>query len=69
MTDCSYTQKQLDALEDSISKGVLRVKYDDKEIWYRTMKEMFQLREHLRKCLGKSAKGGRILVQTSKGIF
>lgn len=68
MSDCTYTETQLAALEDSIAKGIFKVKYDDKEITYRSLKEMFQLREHMRQCLGKSPKGGRILISTKKGI-
>ncbi len=65
----AWTQTQLDALEDAIAKGVTLVKYKDKEVRYRTLKDMLELRNKMRECLGLSEKGGgRLKVSTSKGL-
>lgn len=48
----SFTQPQLDALTAAIAEGTLRVKYQDKEILYRSMDEMLKLRELMKQELG-----------------
>lgn len=63
----AWTLEQLEALEEAIAKGVLTVKYSDKEIKYRSLDEMFQIRNQIRKALGLTKKGDRLYVQTSKG--
>ena len=40
-----FTQEKLDALENAIAEGVLKVKYQDKEVQYRSLDEMLRLRE------------------------
>ena len=64
----AWSQAQLTALEDAIAKGITRVKYRDKEIEYRSLKEMLQLRNEMRKCLGLVCKNGKILASTNKGL-
>ena len=63
----AWTQEQLDAIEDAIAKGVLTVKYQDKEIRYRSLEDMFKIRNEMRKALGITRKGDRLYVETSKG--
>lgn len=48
----SWTTKDLEALEAAIAKGVQRVKYTDKEIEYRSLDDMFKLRDRIKKELG-----------------
>ena len=50
MSMCS--QSGLDAIEEAIAGGYLRVKYDDKEVWYRDMNELLKARELIRRRLG-----------------
>ena len=64
----AWTQSQLTALEDAIAKGVREVKYRDKVIVYRSLKEMFTLRNEMKKSLGLTCKDGRKLISTSKGL-
>lgn len=47
-----FSQAGLDAIEEAIAGGYLRVKYDDKEVWYRDMNELLKARELIRKRLG-----------------
>lgn len=41
----AYTQADLDALNAAIAQGALRVKYSDKEVEYRSLPEMLQIRD------------------------
>jgi hypothetical protein len=66
----AWTQAQLDALEEAIASGVLTVKYTDKEVTYRSQKEMLTLRDMMRKALGLTSNGRRrIFPQAGKGFF
>ena len=48
----AFTLAQLEALESAIALGVTRVKYQDKEQEYRSLKEMRELRAQIRRELG-----------------
>jgi len=63
-----WTQTQLDALEDAISKGVRTVKYEDKEVEYRSLEDMLKLRDLMRRALGLTGKPSRIYPTTDKGL-
>lgn len=71
-----FTLKHLISLEEAIAGGEKRVKYDDKEVEYRSLEEMIQLRNIMRKelCLNKSSAnkglfgGRRIVAKSSKGL-
>lgn len=43
----SFTQSQLDALNAMIASGVLRTRYEGKEIEYRTMDELIRARDEV----------------------
>ena len=45
-------KKNLEAIEDSIAKGVLTVKFEGKEITYRSLIDMLRIRDYLMKILG-----------------
>lgn len=47
-----FSQAGLDAIEEAIAGGYLRVKYDDKEVWYRSIDELLKARELIRSKLG-----------------
>lgn len=64
----AFTQIQLDALEKAIAEGVTRVKYETKEVEYRSLDEMLRLRDVIRQALGLVSRGGRILTNHSKGF-
>ena len=61
-------QELLDQLEEALFKGVRSIKFRDKEIVYRTVKEMQDLRSILRKELGLSPKCVRLFASHSKGF-
>ena len=48
----AFTVPRLEALEAAIAEGVLRVKYSDKEVQYRSLAEMLQVRDIMRRALG-----------------
>lgn len=64
----SWTVKDLEELEKAIVKGVTRVKYTDKEIVYRSLDDMFALRDKVRKSLGCKPKITTCKVVSSKGL-
>ena len=65
----AFTQTQLDALEEAIASGAMRVKYADKEVEYRSMSDMLRLRDVMRRALGlATSASGRIYAETSKGL-
>lgn len=50
----AWTQEQLADLEASIAQGARRIKEGDKESEQRSLKEMLQLRDQMRRELGMS---------------
>ena len=63
---CSWTQEQLDALNAAIAEGALRVKYQDKEVEYRSLSDMLKLKQIMEDCLaqqdGGNNGGGRRMI-------
>ncbi len=47
-----FTSEQLEALEKAIAEGVHKVKYQDKEVEYRSLKDMMALRDTMKRELG-----------------
>jgi hypothetical protein len=74
--ESGFTIEALQALEKAIADGAMRVKYSDKEIEYRSLKEMLQVRDLMRNQLGLKTKcgepglfgGTRIIAKHSKGF-
>lgn len=64
MSNSSFTQDQLTALEGAIAEGALRVKYSDKEVEYRSLEEMLKIRDMMRNALGLNS-----TCSSSKGLF
>lgn len=68
----AYTVEQLTILETAIAQGATRVKYADKEVEYRSLNEMLQLRTEMRDELGLNGpdpnKGRRRYGVFSKGL-
>ncbi len=63
----TWTQEQLTALETAIAKGVRSVKYTDKEIVYRSLEEMLQLRDAMKRDLKQTPQCKRLFATHSKG--
>lgn len=54
----SFTSEQLEALSKAIAEGVHKVKYQDKEVEYRSLKDMIALRDTMRAELGLDDSSG-----------
>ena len=63
----TWTQADLTALEEAIAQGVQEVEYNDRKVKYRSLNAMLQTRELIRKNLGLSKRGARILCEAKKG--
>lgn len=50
----AYSQSDLDAIEEAIASGALKVKYADKEVVYRSLDEMRKIRDMIRVALGRT---------------
>lgn len=64
----NWTSEELAALEAAMAQGVRRVEYNDRTVEYRSLNEMKELRELIRRSLGLVKRGGRVLCRSSKGI-
>lgn len=65
----SFTQAQLDALEEAIALGALKVQYKDKMVEYRSLTDMLRVRDLMRQALGAATAGaGRVYPRVSKGL-
>lgn len=64
----TWTLEHLKALEEAIAQGVRRVEYNDRTVEYRSLKEMKEIRELIKRDLGLHKRGGRLLCKSSKGI-
>jgi len=65
----AFQLEDLENLEAAIAQGVTRVKYTDKEVEYRSINEMVQIRNMMRKELGILPKGpNRKFASISKGL-
>lgn len=56
----SFTLDQLNALDEAIAGGVLKVKYADKEVEYRSLSDMLRLRQLMAVELG--------LIKSNQGV-
>lgn len=50
-----FTQAQLDALNAALAEGTLEVRYQDKKIVYRSVREMRELRDLIKSDLDSNA--------------
>lgn len=51
-----FSEAGLAAIEEAIAGGYLRVKYDDKEVTYRSLDELLRAREIIRRRLGNGTR-------------
>ena len=64
----TWTQNELTALKAALARGVLRVKYRDREVTYRTQEEMLQLVDIIeRRLAGTGTSSGRRVASFRKG--
>lgn len=65
----AWTSADLAALESSIKDGVLSVQYKDRNIRYRDLTEMLQIRDMMQRELGvRTNAGNRHYASFSKGL-
>ena len=55
----AITQSQIDALDDAIASGELRVTYDGRTVEYRSIKDLKVARQHLAQQLDMSSRGAK----------
>lgn len=63
-----WSANDLSVLESAIAQGATMVKYADKEVQYRSLADMFQLREQMKKELSINVDNGRRVGVFNKGI-
>lgn len=66
----AFTSDQLTKLDEAIAQGSLTVKYQDKQVTYRSLDEMLKIRDLMRTELGltSGSRGGRVYPTFSKGL-
>lgn len=64
----TFTTAELTALTEAIATGTRRVRYADKEVEYRTLREMIDLRDMMRRELGLIKVNMRIYPNHSKNL-
>jgi hypothetical protein len=55
----AFTQQQLDAIDEAIASGELVVKYNGKEITYRSMDELLKARNVISESLAPQVPGSK----------
>ena len=67
----AYTQTDIDKLKAAIAQGALRVRYADREVYYRSLSEMRQTLGMMQAAVDAAAGKTRVRqvrFQTSKGL-
>lgn len=65
----AFTIEQYNKLCESIAQGVLIVKYADKQVQYRSLAEMLQLKQLMEQALSINQKPKITLAKQSKGLY
>jgi len=52
--EMAYTQSDLDRLQKAMSNGILRTKFGEREVTYRSLDEMRALERQIKKELGRT---------------
>lgn len=64
----AWTDSDLTVIEAAIASGELRVKYQDKEVEYRSLEELLKARDLIREALGTVDRGSvRTYSEFSRG--
>ena len=65
----AWSSDDLEKIEAAIAEGALRVKYKDKEVEYRSLREMLQVRDLIKASIGgKKTRGTRLKAEFDKGL-
>lgn len=65
----TWTQSQLDSIEEAIAEGSLRVRHDGREVTYRSLDDMIKIRDLIRGTLGTELVGrSYFYASSSKGL-
>lgn len=64
----AYTLEDLEKLESALASGAKEVEYNDRTVKYRSIKELKDAIQVVKRELGLVNRGGRVLCKTSKGI-
>lgn len=64
----AFTQTQLDVLDAAIAEGVLTVKYQDRQVTFRSLDEMVRTRKMMADSLKTTATSTRENPMFSKGL-
>ncbi len=65
----AFTQAQLDAIEEAIASGAMKVKYADKEVTYQSMSDLLRARDTIRRALGiTTGASSRVYPTVSKNL-
>ena len=65
----AWKQEDLDKLEAAMAEGALRVKYKDKEVEYRSLRDMERLRDQMKREInGSSKRTIRVTANCDKGL-
>lgn len=62
----AYTMDQYNALTEAIAMGAHKVQYQDKQVEYRSLKDMIALQERMEKSLGISTGTG---IKRTVGVY
>lgn len=62
----AYTQADLTAIEEAIKSGALTVKYQDREVTYRSLDELLRIRDTIRRDIGTAATSSRLRTNFKK---
>jgi len=63
-----FTLEQLNDLTEAISKGVKRIKYEDKDLTFQSIDEMLKLKIEMEIDLGLKKRGQKLLAEFDKGL-
>lgn len=66
----AFTQTDLDAINEAIASGALKVKYQDREVTYQTFDDLTKARNLILNEIepARKASGGRRFAMFSKGL-
>ncbi len=67
MASTTWTTEHLEAIEEAIGTGALRVQYNDRTVVYRSQEQLERTREIIRRALGLTKRSSAVLCESSKG--
>lgn len=64
----AFTQAQLDALEEAIATGASECDFEGKQVKFRSLSDMYALRNRMRVALGQTTRTKRVRMKSYKGL-